>query len=159
MTGIISNIFWRYLGERFGTRSILIVTSGLFGIPPLIALTSSLIPVDRQLDYYFLVYAISGVSSNGIMVGFMTYALNIAPRHSRPTYIGFMNTLLFPFAFVPLIGGASLRFLSPWITIHHLFLVSAASGMLSLLMALRLEEVVRENEDPLEGLITNKSRS
>ena len=159
VTGIISNVFWRYLGERFGTRSILVVTGGLIGIPPLIALTSSLMPVDQQLNYYFLVYAIGGVSSNGIMVGFMTYALNIAPGQSRPTYIGFMNTLLFPFAFVPLIGGASLRFLSPWITIHHLFLVSAISGILSFLMALRLEEVVRENEDPLEDLITDKSRS
>ena len=93
MTGIISNVFWRYLGERFGTRSILVVTGGLIGIPPLIALTSSLMPVDQQLNYYFLVYAIGGVSSNGIMVGFMTYALNIAPGQSRPAYIGFMNTL------------------------------------------------------------------
>ncbi len=146
-TGIISNVFWRYLGERFGTRSILVVTGGLFSLPPLVAITTLHLPQNLQLSYYFLVYAVSGISTNGIMVGFMTYALNIAPSQNRPTYIGFMNTLLFPFAFIPLLGGAMLKFFSDSINMNHLFGLSIFSGILAFLMALRLEEVVRENDD------------
>ena len=40
-----------------------------------------------------------------MMVGFMAYMLNIAPPRNRPTYIGFMNTLLMPVSFAPVLGG------------------------------------------------------
>jgi len=147
VTGVISNFFWRYLGERFGTRSILIVTGGLFCMPSLVAITTLFLPSKLQTGYYFLVYAIIGISTNGVMVGFMTYALNIAPSRSRPTYIGFMNTLLFPFAFVPLIGGATLKFFGHWVTMNHLFGLSFVSGIISFFVSLRLEEIVREEDD------------
>lgn len=116
-------------------------------MPPLVAITTLLLPSKLQMGYYFLVYAISGISTNGVMVGFMTYALNIAPSQNRPTYIGFMNTLLFPFAFVPLIGGATLKFFGDWVTINHLFGLSFISGIISFFMSLRLEEIIRGEDD------------
>lgn len=116
-------------------------------MPSLVAITTLFLPSKLQTGYYFLVYAIIGISTNGVMVGFMTYALNIAPSRSRPTYIGFMNTLLFPFAFVPLIGGATLKFFGHWVTMNHLFGLSFVSGIISFFVSLRLEEIVREEDD------------
>ena len=54
---------------------------------------------------FLLIFTIGGVLANGVMVGFMSYMLNIAPPRSRPSYIGFMNTLLLPTSFAPVLGG------------------------------------------------------
>ena len=77
------------------------------------------------------------------MVGFMTYMLNISPELSRPTYIGFMNTVLVLVSFVPAIGGL----LVPFIGYKGLFIISIVSSGIALLMACRLEEIIRSDQE------------
>ena len=80
---------------------------------------------------------------SGSMVGFMTYLLNIAPSLNRATYIGFMNTMLFPVSFVPVLGGA----LVPLIHYEGVFAISVGMGILSFLITMQLEEIIRSDDD------------
>jgi MFS family permease len=143
LSGVVSNIVWGHVGEKYGTIWILRITAALFCIPPLIAFTARFFPPTLQVPWYFLAFAVSGFTTAGTMVGFMTYMLNIAPSLSRPTYIGFMNTLLFPFGFVPVLGGA----LVSLIAYEGVFAISVAMGVLAFIMTMRLEEVVRSDSD------------
>ena len=143
LAGIVSNVFWGYIGEKYGTRLILVITSGLFCLPSFVALSSIALPKDLQLSYYYLVFAVGGITTNGVMVGFMTYMLNISPELSRPTYIGFMNTVLVLVSFVPAIGGL----LVPFIGYKGLFMISIVSSGIALLMACRLEEIIRSDHE------------
>jgi len=143
LTGVVSNVLWGYVGEKYGTRSILVITSGLFCLPPFVALSSVTLPTDLQIPYYFLVFAISGIITNGVMVGFMTYMLNMSPGLSRPTYIGFMNTVLVLVSFVPMTGGL----LVPLIGYEGIFMISIVSGGVALLTAYRLEEIIRSDNE------------
>jgi len=77
------------------------------------------------------------------MVGFMTYMLNISPSLNRPTYIGFMNTILFPVSFVPVLGGALVSLIS----YEGVFAISIGMGLLAFFMATRLEEIIRSDEE------------
>ena len=143
LAGVVSNVFWRYVGEKYGTRAILVVASGLFCLPSFVAISNVVLPTVLQIPYYFLVFAIGGVTTNGVMVGFMTYMLNMSPGLSRPTYIGFMNTVLVVVSFVPMIGGL----LVPLIGYEGIFAISIISGGVALLMACRLEEVIRSDDE------------
>jgi len=77
------------------------------------------------------------------MVGFMTYMLNMSPGLSRPTYIGFMNTVLVLVSFVPMTGGL----LVPLIGYEGIFMISIVSGGVALLTAYRLEEIIRSDNE------------
>ena len=79
---------------------------------------------------------------SGMMVGFMTYMINIAPPKVRPTYLGFMNTILFPCGFMPVLAGRMVGTLS----YEGIFLMSVGMGVLGFLIATRLRDVYYEEE-------------
>ncbi len=143
ISGVISNFWWGHIGEKYGTSRILKITAGLFCVPPLVAITAGFLPPGLQLPCYFLAFAISGITTSGSMVGFMTYMLNISPSLNRPTYIGFMNTILFPVSFVPVLGGVLVSLIS----YEGVFAISIGMGLLAFFMATRLEEVIRLDEE------------
>ena len=76
------------------------------------------------------------------MVGFMTYMLNVAPPLIRPSYLGFMNTLLFPFSFVTVLGGVVVS----RIGYQGVFTISLGLSLLAFTMTTRLEEVFYNEE-------------
>ena len=94
------------------------------------------------MPFYLLIFAFNGASMSGMMVGFMTYMINIAPPRIRPTYLGFMNTLLFPVGFMPVIAGRFVGILS----YEGLFAISVGMGFFGFLVATRLEDVFHEEE-------------
>jgi MFS family permease len=143
LSGVISNAWWGYIGEKHGVRRILISTSALACAAPFVALAVRPLPPSWQLPCYFLVFVINGASMNGMMVGFMTYMLNLAPSLSRPTYLGFINTVLFPLSFVPVLGGA---FVSV-IDYEGVFAIAMGMGILALFMATRLEDVIHIEDE------------
>ncbi|MDE0010206.1 MAG: MFS transporter [Candidatus Poribacteria bacterium] len=142
LSGVISNTLWGYIGERKGVRSLLIITAGLMGISPILAFFSSVFPSALQMPAFILIFIVGGISSNGMMVSFMAYMLNIAPPRNRPSYIGFMNTLLMPVSFAPLLGG----FLVPYIGYRWLFAISVGICFVAFRVGLKLEEIMHENE-------------
>ena len=142
LSGVISNTIWGYIGERYGVRVLLIITAGLMGIPPALAFSSEALPTSLQMPAFFMIFIVGGILSNGMMVGFMAYMLNIAPPRNRPSYIGFMNTLLIPVGFGPLLAG----FLAPHIGYRWLFAISIGICFAAFRVGLKLEEIMHENE-------------
>lgn len=141
-SGLVSNAIWGYIGEKYGVRWLLIITAGLMAFPPAIGFFSGIVPNTFILPAYFLIFSISGVLSNSMMVGFMAYMLNIAPPRSRPSYIGFMNTLLVPVSFAPSIGGL----LVPYIGYQGLFALCFGICLVAFRIATGLQEIMHEDE-------------
>ncbi len=148
LSGVVSNALWGYLGERCGVRWILIGGSAFAFMAPMVAISVRYMPLNWQGTYFFLVFALSGAAMSGTMVGFMSYMLNLAPPLIRPTYLGFMNTVLFPFSFMSVVAGKLVQF------IHYegVFTISVGMGILGSLIATRLEDVYYEEGDvqPME---------
>ena len=142
LSGVVSNAMWGYIGERYGVRWLLIITAGLMAFPPVIGFFSGIVPTTFVLPVYFFIFAIGGVLSNGMMVGFMAYMLNIAPPRSRPSYIGFMNTLLVPASFAPSLGGI----LVSLIGYRWLFAVCFGICLVAFRIAIGLQEIMHEDE-------------
>ena len=146
LSGVISNTIWGYVGERYGVRWLLIITAGLMGIPPAIAFSSGALPVSLQMPAFLLIFIVGGILGNGMMVGFMAYMLNIAPPRNRPTYIGFMNTLLMPVSFAPTLGGI----LASFIGHRWLFAISVGISIAAFRIATGLQEIMHANEAETE---------
>ena len=142
LSGVISNTIWGYVGERYGVRWLLIITAGLMGIPAAIAFSSGILPMSFQMPAFLLIFIVGGILGNGMMVGFMAYMLNIAPPRNRPTYIGFMNTLLMPVSFAPVLGGILARFAG----YRWLFAISIGISIAGFRIATGLQEIMHANE-------------
>ena len=88
------------------------------------------------------------------MVGFMTYMLNLAPPKIRPTYLGFLNTVLFPLSFLPVLAGKLvtgfaintplLSLAMPGIHYEGVFLISLLTSVGTVFTASRLEDVYHQ---------------
>jgi len=143
LSAVISNVWWGYVGEKYGVRWVLIMTGALMALPSLFAILAAFLPSSWQLPCYFLVFVADGISVSGMWVGFMAYMLNIAPPLSRPTYLGFMNTILFPMSFAPLIAGVLVNF----VDYEGLFAMSVGMGVLAFVVTTRLEGIVHEDEE------------
>ena len=104
-SGVISNFLWIYAAEKYGERWILILTSAMAWASPLIVISVQYVSPAWRVPVYLSIFALNGGAMSGMMVGFMTYMINIAPPRVRPTYLGFMNTILFPCGFMPVLAG------------------------------------------------------
>ena len=144
ISGVISNALWGYVGERYGVKYILACTSALACTAPLVALLVRFLPPVWQTPCYFLTFVFNGASMSGSSIGFMAYLLNIAPSLQRPSYIGFMNTILFPFSFMPVIAGQLVGF----IEYEGIYLIAVGMALVAFITATRLEEVYHEDGIP-----------
>ena len=142
ISGVLSNPLWGYMGEQYGVRWILISTSLLACTAPLMAWVIQYFPAQWQVPCYFLTFVLNGASMSGMMVGFMAYTLNIAPPMNRPTYLGFLNTVLFPFGFMPVLAGK----LVGVIDYEGTFAIAVGMGALAFLTTTQLKDVYHEEE-------------
>ena len=71
----------------------------------------------------------------------MAYLLNIAPSMNRPSYVGFMNTILFPISFMPMLAGILIGLVS----YAGMFAVSIGMGFLGFITTTQLEELQQED--------------
>jgi len=139
ISAILSNILWGYVGEKFGSRSLLFYTSILSFIAPLVAASTGFLPGSYQIAYYFLVFIITQFFASGSDIAYMTYTLGMAPSAYRPTYIGFLNTLIFPMSFVPFLAGAMLKIM-PY---ELLFVISSVISIIAIYFTFNLANVDR----------------
>ena len=146
LAATLSNIVWARLGDRRGPRGIVRATAWLVAVPPLIALLAGSLPSTGSGDWYadvrilvfMLTFMASGALSHGLMTGGPTYLLEIAPEEIRPTYVGFLSTIMMPFTALPILAGAFVARFS----YRALFLLCIGFGLLS-------RAVVRKLGDPL----------
>jgi hypothetical protein len=143
--GILSNPIWSRMSDRIGNKIVLEISSILSTIPPLIALLAHLLGGDPRISpiLYSFAFALMGISASGRSIGDMNYLLEIAPERERPSYIGFMNTYMIPFSFLPLIGGVIVEAVS----FNAILLISMISNLLSALLCSRGLREVREVEE------------
>lgn len=144
ISGVISNALWGYIGERYGVRYTLSCTSALACTAPLVAILVQYLPSAWQVPCYFLTFVFNGAAMSGSSIGFMAYLLNIAPSLNRPSYVGFMNTILFPFSFMPMLAG----YLIGLVNYAGMFAISIGMGFLGFITTTRLEEIYQEDQTP-----------
>ena len=111
-SGMLSNVLWGPLLDRRGNRIVFVSTGVASILPPLVMLwlTGPGAPlVGSNATGLFLVVAstflLNGFVRSGRFVANHTYLLESAPPERRPMYVGFMNTLSFPFMLSPILGG------------------------------------------------------
>lgn len=141
ISGVISNALWAYIGEKYGVRYILSCTSALACAAPLAAILVQYLPSAWQVPCYFVVFVFNGASTSGSSIGFMAYLLNIAPSLNRPSYVGFMNTILFPFSFMPMLAGVLIGL----VNYAGMFAISIGMGFLGFITTTQLEEIQQED--------------
>jgi len=115
---ILGTVLWSYISYRYGSPTLFLV-SGLGGLfPPVIALTTSLLAASTSVSHahlvvpYYFVFACATAAATGFGIAGSAYLLELAPRQIRPTYVGFMNTLTFPFMFSSVLAGILIRLVS-----------------------------------------------
>ena len=74
----------------------------------------------------------------------MAYLLNIAPSLNRPSYVGFLNTILFPFSFMPMLAGQLIGFVG----YAGMYAISIGMGFLGFITTTQLEEIYQEEQTP-----------
>jgi MFS family permease len=86
------------------------------------------------------VFVLSGLALGGSRIVNNNMLLSIAPPMERPTYIGFLNTLLGIVIFVPVIGGAVVDTLGFGVLFVASFLVTMLGMLASTRMSTRKPE-------------------
>lgn len=99
------NLFFGLLADRYGHK----VSLELSGAAALLCFVMAwLAPTP---GWFFLVFALQGISQGGILVSGMMIVLEFSPSHRRPTYTGLANTLIgLVNVFAPLMGTLVIQF-------------------------------------------------
>ncbi|AWN24682.1 MFS transporter [Deinococcus irradiatisoli] len=120
ITGVapLSNLLWRRVAERKGSRRIIRYSAAAAFLAPLTALGLGAFGPqlagsevasaarDSQVGWLYLtVFVLSSVAAQGFNLGHTNHLLNISPPHSRSRYIGTLNTLVGLALFAPVLGG------------------------------------------------------
>jgi hypothetical protein len=138
---ILGTILWGYISYRHGSPTLFLI-AGIAGlVPPSIALVTSMVagltsvPHEHLLVPYYFVFASATAAATGFGIAGSAYLLEIAPREIRPTYIGFMNTLTFPFMFASVLAGFMIKLVS----YELVFVVCLVAGALLIRDARKVE--------------------
>jgi len=111
LAGLLSIFVWPHLDRSWGREAALRLTVSATMVAPLLALgiggLVAAFPGMRGMAAYLftLVFILIGFSNNGRGIIFSAYMLDITPTDDRPTYLGFMNSVLGVAALLPMVGG------------------------------------------------------
>lgn len=137
---ILGGLLWGYLGDHHGNRLVIRLVGLTALSTPLLALAAGLALGAHlrwlAVAFYLLLFASLGATFNGVWMGFTNYLIEIVDDDNRPTFIGLMNTMVAPLAFLPILGGWLVRFLN----YPQLFGVTAILVFSGFLWGLRLPE-------------------
>lgn len=97
--GILGNLAWIPLGNRYGTRIVILlgIACGLLG--------SSMAWMVHTPLSFTLVFGFLGLAQSGTLVGFSGYILEVGTDDLRPLLLAIEDTLLLPLYLAPLLGG------------------------------------------------------
>ena len=96
---ILSNFVWMPLGNKLGTRPVILSGLGLT------ILSFALILVSRSAIALAVAFGLAGGGMSAMVVGFSGYILEIGTPQLRPLLFALEDTLLMPLYFMPLLGG------------------------------------------------------
>lgn len=142
--GVFSNLVWGRLLDSRGNRVVFVSTAAMSVLPPIIVLVLAMNGAKPAGAVGFGLFAV--VASTFLLNGFVrsgrfianhTYLLESAPADRRPLYVGFMNSLSFPFMLSPILGGIIVAVFG----YATLFVVAAVAAVADLVASARLEEI------------------
>ncbi len=141
--GVLSNAVWGRLLDRSGNRIVFVSTAAMSVLAPvaMLVLTSrgTPAPASVAMGTFALVastFLLNGFVRSGRFIANQTYLLESAPADRRPMYVGFMNSLSFPFMLSPILGGVIVATLG----YPALFAVGAAAAVGNVIASSRLAE-------------------
>lgn len=149
-SGVFSNYVWGKLADFKGNRIVLVLTALISLIPPLVVLMVIHNGGGRDGWVFWLLattFVINGAARSGRFISNMTYLLEFAPEERRPLYVGFMNSLSFPFMLSPALGGVIVDAFS----YQTLFVVSMVFAVVSVFLSIRLVEPRTARADVQSG--------
>lgn len=120
--GVLGNLLWARLVDRFGSRRMLAACATLSALTPLLAVGLGRLGWTGILVVTFF----GGATINGRSVGFSSALLEMAPPDERPTYSALDVVLILPVAFLPLLAGV---FLQHWSYTALFLMVSGCVGL------------------------------
>ena len=113
MGGVIgSNVVWGWLGARGGGWLLLVATTLISVLPPVLALTAQVLSVSQAapslVTWVFLaLFVFLGMATGGQEITFSVLAIEVSPVEDRIIYMGFTNTLIGVLIFLTPGGWAS----------------------------------------------------
>jgi MFS family permease len=137
---LLTNILWGYLSNRRGNKIVLNGAALTSILIPLSAFSLPFLPFETYHPALFIFFLIGSVKS-GIWIGYPNFLIDISPESRRPTYIGFMNTLVAPILFLPTLGGGIVDLFS----FEILFTISFFAFCFAFIIATRLKEPREQN--------------
>jgi len=96
---ILSNLGWMPLGNRLGTRAVILSGLGLA------VLSFAVILVSKSAIALAVALGLAGAGMSAMAVGFSGYVLELGTPELRPLLFALEDTLLIPLYFMPLLGG------------------------------------------------------
>lgn len=102
-SNIIGSAIWGWIGDKWGQKLVLVVSSLLFAL----ALGAALLQ-DGVLAYY-VVFMLTGTANAGLLISDLAVVLEFSPAERRPAYMGIARGWLGPWiGLAPLLGGVLL---------------------------------------------------
>ena len=99
-SGTIGFLFYGWIGDRLGPRTVLLISDGLQAIAFLLTI------FNLGVWSIYIIFLILGFAQSGYIIGELIIVMELGPDEKRPTYIGLARTLPgFIILIAPLIGG------------------------------------------------------
>jgi MFS family permease len=140
---VVSNVLWASLSNKTGNKIVLVLVSAVALVSPILAVASGRLPSGDTTVLTGVVFFFLGFALSGFRLGETNYMLDVSPDAERPTYLGFMNTLVAPVLLLSMFGG----FIIEKTSFEALFLAVMVAAAAALFAALRLEEPRRRSLD------------
>jgi hypothetical protein len=139
--GVLSNAVWGRLLDRNGNRIVFVATAAMSIAAPIamLILASQTGLESAGTGVFALVastFLMNGFVRSGRFIANQTYLLESAPPARRPLYVGFMNSLSFPFMLSPILGGLIVAAVG----YRALFATGALAALANLVVSARLAE-------------------
>jgi MFS family permease len=150
--GVLSNAVWGRLLDRSGNRVLFVATAAMSVVAPLAMLALSARGAATSgagvLALVASTFLLNGFVRSGRFIANQAYLLESAPPDRRPLYVGFMNSLSFPFMLSPILGGVVVS------TVGYggLFALAAAAAVADVVASTRLVEPRHRVRPPSEAV-------
>jgi MFS family permease len=139
---VLATLYWQALSRRHGTRAVLqvatLTTSALAFVACATALVSpwwrGWISAGAAVVTLELLASLGGAAQSGMLVGYASLVLELAPLDRRQSFVSLANTFIGPTMFLPLLGGT----LVDWSNPPVLFGICGLVGLVGFHAATRL---------------------